>query len=122
MEEKGQNFCLVQLKMIEAIKRFKGSKWWKLLGCRYLDFWFGHYGYKRYFACFVAKKMKDRSLVVIWKYQGKVLKFFFVFNIMYMLRGTNSRYLPVVPKAKSEVGSRPSHDATLTAGLHVAKT
>lgn len=27
MEEKGQKFSLVQLKMIEAIKRFKGSKW-----------------------------------------------------------------------------------------------
>ena len=27
----------------------------------------------------------------------------------------------VIPKAKNEVGNRPSHDATLTADLHVPK-
>ena len=42
--------------------------------------------------------------------------------IAYLQRGTNSRYRCVLPKAKNEVGSHPSHDATLTADLRVAKT
>ena len=33
--------------MIETIKRFKRSKRWKLLGCRYLDFSITHNGYNR---------------------------------------------------------------------------
>ena len=50
------------------------------------------------FACFVAKKGKDRPFVVFWKYQGKALKCFFVcvcvcvrlfVCIVYMQRGTN---------------------------------
>ena len=76
-KKRDKNICLVQLKMIETIKRFKRSKQWKLLGCRYLDFSFGHNGYKRWFACFVAKKGKYRSFVVIWKYQGNALMFYF---------------------------------------------
>ena len=55
-QKRDKNICLVQLKMIETIKRFKRSRWWKLLGCRYLDFWFGYNRCKRWFACFVAKK------------------------------------------------------------------
>ena len=50
----------------------------------------GHKGYKRWFACFVAeKKVKYRSFVIFWKYQGKALKFVVVVCIVYMQRGTN---------------------------------
>ena len=59
------------------------------------------------------KKVKDGSFVVIEGIQERFLEdFFFLLCIVYI---TNSRYRSVVPKAKNEVGSHPSHDATLTA-------
>ena len=107
------------------IKWFKSSKWWKLHGLplswlMVFNLKDGHNDYKRWFACFVAKNVKDRSFVVFWKCQGKALKFFVC--IVYIECRVERIYRLVVKKAKNEVGNHPSHDATLTANLYVAKT
>ena len=52
-----------KLKTIETVKWFKRSKWWKLPGVplswRLVLFNDGHNGYKRWFACFVAKNVRS---------------------------------------------------------------
>ena len=48
-----------KLKMIETVKWFKRSKWWKLLlTSGFINLNDSHNGYKRWFACFLAKKSK----------------------------------------------------------------
>ena len=103
--------------MIETINWLKRSKWWKLLGfAAILTFGFinltmvttatsvGSLASKQ-------KKVKDRSFVVFWKYQGKALKSFFGLPRVHAAWKGFTR--EVVPNTRNEVLNHPSHDALL---------
>ena len=53
-----------------------------------------------------SKKVKDRSFVVFWKYQGKALKFLSLLLFTSCTCNVERIYRRVVPKAKTEVGNR----------------
>ena len=84
-----------------------------ILTSRFINLNDGHNGYKRWFACFEAKKVKDRSL---WSSESfnKRLCFFVLFS--------SGKCCVEPPYRRVEVDNHPSHEATLTADLRVAKT
>ena len=86
-----------------------------ILTSRFVNLNDGHNGYRRWFACF-----KDRSFVVFSKYQGKALKFLLLFASY--TSSVDRIYGRVVRRPKMKVGNHPSHNAIVTADLHVAKT
>ena len=130
MEEKRQKQSLGSIennwndKMVWKDRR----KWCKItwfaatLTSGFINWNDGHIGYKR--VRLLRSKKRQRSIICgLLKVSRKGFEVFFlcVFVCLHRVHAAWNEFR-VVPKAKNEVSNHLSHDATLTADLHVTKT